>query len=163
MISKQLLDQHLAYTGWATQRLLDAVAAIPVAQLTHDFHTADKTIINTLAHVFAADRIWFDRVNGWSRESFITDADRDLNVLQEAWPELLSEWRRWTGALDDSRLNERIAYKDFAGNSHQSLTSEIILHVVNHGTHHRGQVSGFLRTLGHTPPPLDLIRFYRGL
>jgi uncharacterized damage-inducible protein DinB len=32
---------------------------------------------------------------------------------------------------------------------------------VNHGTHHRGQVVGFLRALGHTPPVVDLIHFYR--
>jgi uncharacterized damage-inducible protein DinB len=35
--------------------------------------------------------------------------------------------------------------------------------VVNHGTHHRGQVSGFLRSMGHTPPALDLIAYYRQL
>jgi uncharacterized damage-inducible protein DinB len=38
---------------------------------------------------------------------------------------------------------------------------EIVLHVVNHGTHHRGQAAGFLRSLGHTPPKLDLIFYYR--
>jgi uncharacterized damage-inducible protein DinB len=38
---------------------------------------------------------------------------------------------------------------------------KLVLHVVNHGTHHRSQVSGFLRTLGHAPPPLDLVYFYR--
>ena len=38
---------------------------------------------------------------------------------------------------------------------------QIVTHVVNHGTHHRGQVSGFLRTMGHTPPPLDLSFYYR--
>jgi uncharacterized damage-inducible protein DinB len=38
---------------------------------------------------------------------------------------------------------------------------QLVLHVVNHGTHHRGQVSGFLRSLGHTPPILDPIYFYR--
>jgi uncharacterized damage-inducible protein DinB len=36
-----------------------------------------------------------------------------------------------------------------------------VLHVVNHGTHHRGQVAGFLRTMGHAPPALDLIAYYR--
>jgi uncharacterized damage-inducible protein DinB len=37
------------------------------------------------------------------------------------------------------------------------------LHLVNHGTHHRGQISGFLRAMDHTPPPLDLIAYYRSL
>jgi uncharacterized damage-inducible protein DinB len=54
-----------------------------------------------------------------------------------------------------------IHYQDMKGNSYTSTLWEIVLHVVNHATHHRGQVAGFLRTLGHTPPPLDLIRFYR--
>jgi uncharacterized damage-inducible protein DinB len=40
---------------------------------------------------------------------------------------------------------------------------KIVLHVVNHGTHHRGQASGFLRAMGHVPPPLDLIAYYRTL
>jgi uncharacterized damage-inducible protein DinB len=34
---------------------------------------------------------------------------------------------------------------------------------VNHGTHHRGQVAGFLRAMGKAPPPLDLMAFYREL
>jgi uncharacterized damage-inducible protein DinB len=38
---------------------------------------------------------------------------------------------------------------------------QLVLHVVNHGTHHRGQVSGFLRTMGRVPPVLDLVAFYR--
>jgi uncharacterized damage-inducible protein DinB len=36
-----------------------------------------------------------------------------------------------------------------------------LLHVVNHGTHHRGQVAGFLRSMGRKPPVLDLIAYYR--
>jgi uncharacterized damage-inducible protein DinB len=42
------------------------------------------------------------------------------------------------------------------GNPWTELLAKLALHVVNHGTHHRGQAAGFLRTLGHTPPPLDL-------
>jgi len=38
-----------------------------------------------------------------------------------------------------------------------------VLHVVNHGTHHRGQAAGFLRAMGYVPPPLDLIAYYRTL
>jgi len=40
------------------------------------------------------------------------------------------------------------------GDPHMNPVWEIVLHVVNHGSHHRGQVSGFLRALGHAPPQL---------
>ena len=163
MVDKATLDRHLAYTTWATNRLLDAVSAIPTEQLTHDFGTADRNIIGTLAHVFAADRVWSDRANGRHRAVFIEDRDRDLKVLREEWPKLHAGWRQWLAGLDEQRLSAPISYQDMQGNPYQNFPWEIILHVVNHGSHHRGQVSGFLRALGHTPPPLDLIRFYRGL
>ena len=161
-IDKAILDRHLAYTSWATHHLLNAVSAIPQDQLQHNFNTADRTIVGTLAHVFAADRVWFDRVTGHRRSAFIEERDRNMEVLRTEWPELLSSWRKWLAEYKHD-LMQPIAYQDMAGNPHQSSACEIVLHVVNHGTHHRGQVSGFLRSLGHTPPPLDLIRFYRGL
>jgi uncharacterized damage-inducible protein DinB len=163
MMDKATLDRQLAYTAWATNRLLKAVATLPAEQLTHNFKTADGNIIGTLAHIFAADRLWLDRVQGRRRTTFIEECDRDLVLLQGEWPALFAEWRRWIAGYSEDRLNDPIAYLDLSGNPYQSPPWEIILHVVNHGTHHRGQVSGFLRALGHTPPPLDLIRFYRGL
>ena len=54
-----------------------------------------------------------------------------------------------------------LAYRDLKGRAYEQPLWQLILHVVNHGTHHRGQVSGFLRSLGHVPPPLDLVAYYR--
>jgi uncharacterized damage-inducible protein DinB len=54
-----------------------------------------------------------------------------------------------------------VDYKDSKGNPYRQPLWQLILHVVNHGTHHRGQASGFLRALGHTPPVLDLVAYYR--
>ena len=158
---KATLERHLGYTTWATDQLLKAVSVIPAEQLTRDFHTADRNIIGTIAHVFAADRVWLDRVQGRRRTVFIEDRDRDLLVLNGEWPRLLAGWKEWLAALDEDHIQAPISYHDIQGNPWQSSPWEIILHIVNHGTHHRGQVSGFLRALGHTPPPLDLIRFYR--
>jgi uncharacterized damage-inducible protein DinB len=54
-----------------------------------------------------------------------------------------------------------LEYQDLKGNPWRQSVWQIVLHVVNHATHHRGQVSGFLRSMGHTPPPVDLIAYYR--
>jgi uncharacterized damage-inducible protein DinB len=56
-----------------------------------------------------------------------------------------------------------ISYQDTKGRSYSQPVWQILLHLVNHGTHHRGQVSGFLRAMGGTPPPLDMIAYYRTL
>jgi uncharacterized damage-inducible protein DinB len=150
------LRQHLTYTRWATDRLMRAVEQIPADHLTHDFQTADRTILNTLVHTFGADRIWLRRVKGESPTIILTDADRSLATLQNDWPTVLEAW---ANCIDEPE--RAVVYHDMAGNPYQSPLWQIVLHVVNHGTHHRGQVSGFLRTLGHKPPQLDLIRFYR--
>jgi uncharacterized damage-inducible protein DinB len=49
------------------------------------------------------------------------------------------------------------------GNPWRQPLGQLVLHVVNHGTHHRGQVSGFLRAMGHVPPKLDLVSYYRNM
>ena len=160
-MDKTGLDRHLQYTAWATNRLLKAVNTIAPDQLLRDFKTSDRSIVGTLAHVFAADRIWFDRVIGRQRAAFIEDRDRDLKVLCDEWPKLHLAWREWLASYSRDLNSDAIAYTNLKGDPFTSTATEIILHVVNHATHHRGQVSGFLRMLGHTPPPLDLIAFYR--
>ena len=167
-VSADTLRLHLEYTTWASKRLLDAAARLSPDELARDFQTSDKTVAGTLAHIFAADRIWLSRINGSSPTgsapgAFLNDEDRDLGRLQIAWPALLDQWKTWAAPLTDEQALDRVSYRDVKGNPHQTPIWEIVLHVVNHGTHHRGAVSGFLRAMGHTPPVLDLIAYYRTL
>ena len=54
-VSVDTLRLQLDYTAWATQRLLDAAAKLSPEELTRDFQTADKCVLDTLAHIYAAD------------------------------------------------------------------------------------------------------------
>jgi uncharacterized damage-inducible protein DinB len=161
LVSVAVLREHIDYSAWASRRLVEMLDRIPVDHLAHDFQTADRSILGTLVHVFGADRIWLSRVSGETSNPFLTQADYDLKVLQIDWPLLYGKWRKWVGQLSDETAAQPIAYRDMKGNAYVNPAWEIVLHVVNHATHHRGQAAGFLRSLGHTPPPLDLIRFYR--
>lgn len=162
-VSADTLRMHLDYTTWASTRLLEAAAKLSPEELTRDFGTADKNVVGTLAHVFAADRIWMARIQGQPPAKFITDADRDLALLHREWPALLDVWGQWAGGLNSENITTTASYKDLKGNPYATPWWQIVLHVVNHGTHHRGQASGFLRAMGHVPPPLDLMAYYRTL
>jgi uncharacterized damage-inducible protein DinB len=156
------LKQHFAYSAWASERLVQAAAQLSEAELTRDFGTADKSVLGTLVHTFAADRVWLGRVRGNVPARFI-DVERDmkLSVLQDDWPNVLAGWQEYLDGAGD--VAAAVSYKDLKGNAYTTPLWQIALHVVNHATHHRGQAAGFLRTMGHTPPPLDLIFYYRSL
>jgi uncharacterized damage-inducible protein DinB len=160
-VSADTLRMHLDYTAWASRRLLDCAAKLSPEELTRDFKTSDRTVLETLVHVFAADRIWFARIHGIPPATFINPEDRQLSALQHEWPSLHERWKQWAAPLTDPDVQAKIPYRDLKGNAWEQPLWQILLHVVNHGTHHRGQVSGFMRAMGHNPPPLDLIAFYR--
>ena len=80
-----------------------------------------------------------------------------FSVLQNDWAPLMQKWQTWTSSLTPESAEAAVAWKDLKGNSFEMPTWQIVLHLVNHGTHHRGQVSGFtLGSYGEGPPPLDL-------
>jgi uncharacterized damage-inducible protein DinB len=162
-VSADTLRLHLDYTSWASKRLMDAAAKLSDEELKRDFKTSDKCVLDTLVHVFAADRIWLSRIHGAARATFIDAEDRNFAALQAAWPALHQRWKEWAAPLSDQDSVAKIAYRDMKGNPYEQPLWQILLHVVNHGTHHRGQAAGFLRAMGHAPPPLDLIAYYREL
>ena len=162
-VSADALRLHLDYSAWASARVVGATSQLSSEELNRDFGTADRSVLGTLVHTFAGDRLWFSRVSGGPHPGFITDADRSLAVLQNDWPAIYERWKKWAGQLTDESVLGSVSYKDLKGNPWTTTIWQVVLHVVNHGTHHRGQASGFLRSMGHTPPQLDLIYYYRDL
>jgi len=92
-VSVDTLRLQLDYSAWASQRLMDAAAKLSPEELTRDFKTADKSVLDTLVHIYAADRIWLARVRAEPRATFIDPEDRDLTLLQTEWPALHQRWK----------------------------------------------------------------------
>lgn len=67
----------------------------------------------------------------------------------------------WADALTHQDLVRLVDYQDMKGNAHRTPVWQIVLHVVNHATLHRGQAMSLLRQLGAEAVPTDLIFYYR--
>lgn len=160
-VPAETLRSHIGYTAWASRLLVEAAGKLTYQELTRDFGTADKSVLGTLVHVFGADRLWLARLRGEPANTYLTDADYQLAVLQNDWPALYGRWKEWAAGLTDEDAQAQVSYADLRGNPWRQPLGQLVLHVVNHGTHHRGQVSGFLRSMGHVPPKLDLVSYYR--
>ena len=160
-VSLETLRSHIDYTAWASRRILDAAAALSHDELMHDFGTADKSVLGTLLHVYGADVGWIERMYGNSPRTRPYPDDASLAWLQAEWPRIWERWKVYVAGLTDGGAEAEVAYTSMKGDAFRSPAWQIVMHVVNHGTHHRGQAAGFLRSLGKTPPVLDLMYYYR--
>jgi len=153
MITADYARTHLRYSAWASQRLLDAALKLEEDQLHRDVGVAYQSIQGTLSHILFGDRIWLSRI--------LNTPIQPQNNLQAEWPQIHERWLEFAAGLSDADLARVISYKDTKGNSYSTPLWQIILHVVNHATLHRGQVMAMIRQLGIAPPPTDLIFFFR--
>lgn len=162
-VAAEVLRLHLDYHAWASRRVVEAAGQLSPEELARDFGTADKSVMGTLVHIFGADRVWLSRLRQEPAGPYLTEADYRLEVLQNGWPSVLDQWKNWAAGWTDESVQVVIPYRDMKGRPWADPIWRAVLHVVNHGTHHRGQVAGFLRSMGRTPPPLDLIAYYRSM
>ncbi len=153
-----LLDL-LEYHRWATEKVLQAVSTLSAEKYTKDLGSSFPSIRDTLVHVYGADRAWLGRIQGQTPERPKPQDYPTLASLREVWLEALSNWPSTVQGI--GHIEKMIAYKAFDGTPYQSKLSDIIRHVVNHGSYHRGQVTTMLRQLGEKAVLTDMIAYYR--
>jgi uncharacterized damage-inducible protein DinB len=153
----------LEYNYWARDRLLDAVARLTPEQFTRDLGSSFRSVRDTLAHVLRAEEIWYRRWHGESPTSMPPlDAFEDVEALRRAWLEHEARMRAFVDGLDDAGVDRVVEYRLMNGQAGASPIRQMLQHVVNHGSYHRGQVTTMLRQLGAAPAKsMDLITFYR--
>lgn len=154
-----LIDYHY----WARDRVLDAVAIITPELFICPMGNSFSSVRDTVAHICAAERTWITRLKGEKPQGF-PKPDRlpDVDAARREWEELEGEMREQLAKLGPEAVERMFEYQDLRGNDQSDVLWQMLQHVVNHGTYHRGQITTVLRQLDAEPPkPMDLIAFYR--
>jgi uncharacterized damage-inducible protein DinB len=130
-------------------------------ELHRDLGVSHTSVIQTLQHIYYADRVWLSRLSGKPITAFADDGDGpDLTELSAIWPALLKEFRDFIEGLTDAANQAQFSYHNLQGLEMTLRRWQAILHVVNHASIHRGQVVSMLRQLDKHPPSTDLVYFY---
>ncbi len=161
MLNQPAAVLHAEYTAWASRRLLDAARELAPEELDRDLRTAYRSVFGTLLHIYQGDRIWLARLEDEKTGPLHQSGDEalDLAGLDAAWGSVHERFAAWTRRTPD--LDHDVEFTDTKGRPHRIPRWQIVLHVVNHASYHRGQVSAMLRQLGKIPPATDLIYFYK--
>lgn len=149
-----------AYNCWANVRLYDMAAALPDELYRKSTGVYFKSLHGTLNHLLTADRIWMHRLEGKGDYPDRLDATihDDLPSLREARVAEDQRIVNYIESLEDADFDKPCTYKMLSGRSLQQPVRDILAHLFNHQTHHRGQAHAALTVLGVAQPkPLDLM------
>lgn len=149
------------YNRWANNRFLDATSGLTDEEFTRDLQSSFPSVQATLEHILQAEWIWLERWHGASPVEIPPWDTRTHTSLRTEWSVIEDRQREYVGSLTDDRLMGRIDYRTFASQPFSQPLWQLMRHVVNHSTYHRGQVATMLRQLGKSVPVSDLVAYYR--
>jgi uncharacterized damage-inducible protein DinB len=160
----QDLEMLLDYHYWARDRMLEAVERLTPEQYNQDLGNSFRSMRDTVVHLFGADWIWCCRWQG-SSPTALPDPRAvfpDVPSIRAAWREHDREIRGVLARLGEEGIGRPIEYRTIDGKLQAQPFWQMLQHLVNHGSYHRGQVTTMLRQLEAAPPKaMDLIAFYR--
>jgi len=156
---RTLVDYHY----WARDRLLQGVSVLTPEQFTRDMGSSFRSVRDTCAHTYAAEWAWYSRWQGTSPTALLPlDQFPDVPSLRLQWTELETKVRTFLEGLGETGIHKVFEYTLINGQPGATVFWQMLQHVVNHASYHRGQVTTLLRQLGAAPPKsMDLIAFYR--
>ncbi|MGH9651594.1 MAG: DinB family protein, partial [Terriglobales bacterium] len=116
---------------------------------------------DTLKHLLGAEWVWLQCFHGRSPSSVPgLDETNTVDALRGRWQDVEREMRAYLAALQPEALGAPLTYRNLKGETWTYPLWQCLVHLVNHGTYHRGQVTMALRQLGATPPGIDFLVYF---
>ncbi|PQP83001.1 damage-inducible protein DinB [Paenibacillus sp. PCH8] len=158
-------EQMYYYHTWATETILGRIKELPNSVLHQEVNSSFLTIAHALSHIYAVDQMWYLVLTGTGMpEAFQTcmslngEIHDSVDDYIQRYAELSEQYNVWL--RDQTDLEQTVLLDNpFAGVRETSL-AEMVFHVVNHGTYHRGNISTMLRQLGHASTMNDYALYW---
>jgi uncharacterized damage-inducible protein DinB len=160
---KELLQQLSAYNIWANQQLVAAINTLPEEMHHKEVASSFAGLYKTVLHMWDAESIWWQRTK--LQERIIRPSDSFNGTMQQVSSELLQQnkqWNEWITATQERQLDHVFQYRTMKGEQFKQPVYQMLLHLFNHGTYHRGQLVTIVRQLGvERIPATDFIVWSR--
>jgi uncharacterized damage-inducible protein DinB len=158
--SPEEITKLFHYNRWANAKVLESAATLTEEELKRVLGGSFPSVIGTLTHLYAAEWIWLERLRGVS-PSGLPSAQQlpTLAALKEKWSAVEAGQKAFVEGLTDDRMEEKVSYRNVKGEPWSYALGELLVHIVNHSTYHRGQVATMFRQLGQKPAPTDYLLF----
>jgi uncharacterized damage-inducible protein DinB len=162
MLGKDDVRRLLDYGVWANHKLMRAAATLGTDDFKRELGGSHGGVRGTLTHIMGAEWIWLERWKGVSPARGIDEGEfQNVLQLRERWKAIEAHRAAWFESLRERQLVEIVRYKTLDGRGFGAPLWQLVQHVVNHGSYHRGTLVHMLRQLGAKPVSTDLLFYDR--
>ncbi|MDQ2721024.1 MAG: DinB family protein [Bacteroidota bacterium] len=160
---KQLLEQYARYNFWANKILLEKLAQIPKEILYKEMGGSFPSIFLTLVHLMDVESIWWQRLLllehvQWPGKNI----GENFDELSKQLMSLSKQWSDWVTETNEKNIIHVFGYQNSKKEFFKQPVYEMMLHLFNHQTYHRGQIVMMLRQNNIDKiPATDFIVFSR--
>ena len=163
MPSLEYLKTLTRYKAWANHRLYESLSELPRIEIIARRQIVFGSILRTLNHVYAMDLVWQAHLEGKPHTFSTRNPEKcpSFSELRDAQKQI-DDW--YIGYADELQPAASVATVNFTfigGGSGSMRRCDILLHVVNHTTYHRGHIGDMIYQIPAEPPTTDLPVFLR--
>ena len=160
---KELLQQYAAYNIWATGLLVDRINKMPDGTTGQEIISSFPSIYKTVQHMWVAEEVWWKRLK--LTENIVLESEGFTGTFTEMTNALAKQSQQFKDWVDNATENQLVHVFAFIRNKEQIKmpVCQMLHHVFNHATYHRGQLVTMLNQLGADKiPGTDFSTFSRG-
>src|SRR5262245_29578872 len=150
------LRQLVAYNQWANEKILSAIDGMTAEELAKPLDAYFGSLETNLRHILLATRVWLAR---WKGAPPVSLQDGVAAPLPAAFAETHADFRALVEPLTDATAARVVDYKNSRGEPFRMPLDQLIVHVVNHGTHHRAETGMLLERIGRSPGDMDYVYY----
>lgn len=157
--------QLLEFNVWANDKVFEHLKTLPPEIYRKEVQSVFPSVSAVLIHMYQVDHVWLKAMKGEEFYDIVATLGQltdelnaaSLDEMEIRFKELSSLYASFIGGLKDTASKTTINHPHFG--TLQTNYADLIQHVVNHGTYHRGHVSAILNQQGHKGASIDYI-FY---
>ncbi|MGD0547880.1 MAG: DinB family protein [Terracidiphilus sp.] len=147
-----------AHNYWARDRQSQTCTALTEEQFLRPLGNSFPSVRDTLVHLLAVEWLWLERWRGRSPRVLLFPEDfPTLAVICERWHTVEQEMKEYLAALPEEALEQPMTCIGTRGNTWSYALWRMMVHLLEHQTYHRGQVTALLRQLELEPPKVDFL------
>jgi uncharacterized damage-inducible protein DinB len=163
MITKKTATMLARYNAWANRVIFDALAALPPGEAEKPRTSLFRNMVHSLNHNYVIDRIFQAHLEGRSHgyTARNTPEHPPLEELRRAQEELDAWYVSWAANIAKPKLDEVVHFQFVGGGEGAMTRAQMLLHVVNHTSYHRGFVADLFFQVPARPPVTDLTVYLR--